>query len=91
MISRWNCLKHKEIIVWFWTNLVEKFCLRFINQAYQITSPEELSTLFKAILFVALSKYVGVNENGKELPSKSRLQYLNAKEYYNVRIDKWDR
>jgi len=43
-----------------------------------MTSLEELSTLFEAIIVVVLSKYVGVNENGEELPSESRLQYLNT-------------
>jgi len=72
MISRWNCLKHKDNL------LVRKFYLRSISQAYKMTSLEELSTLFEAIIVVALSEYVGVNENGKELPSESRLRYLNT-------------
>jgi len=42
-----------------------------------MTSLEELSTLFEAIIVVALSEYVGVNENGKELLSESRSRYLN--------------
>jgi len=38
---------------------------------------EELCTLLKVILVVALNEYVDVNENGEELPSESRLQHLN--------------
>jgi len=72
MISRWNCWKHKDKL------FVRKFYLRSISQAYKMTSVEELSTLFEAIIVVALSEYVGVNENGKELPSESRLRYLNT-------------
>lgn len=72
MISRWNCLKHKDKL------LIRKFYIRCISQAYKMTSLEELSTLFDAILVVALSEYVDINENGKELSSESRLQYLNT-------------
>jgi len=72
MISRWNCLKHKNKL------LVRKFYLRSISQVYKMTSLEELSTLFEAIIVVALSEYVDVNENGKELPSKLCLRYLNT-------------
>lgn len=49
-----------------------------------MTSLEELYTLFEAILVVALSEYVGVNENGKELPSESRLKYLTTIIKYDV-------
>jgi len=72
MISRWNCLKHKDKL------LVRKFYLRSVSQAYKMTSLEELGTLLEVILVVALSKYIGVNKNGEELPSESRLQYLNT-------------
>lgn len=71
MISRWNCLKQKEKL------LVRKFYLRCLCQAYKMTSLEELCTFFEAILVVALSEYIGFNQNGKELPSESRLRYLN--------------
>lgn len=33
---------------------------------------------FEAILVVALSQYVGINESGGELPSELRLRYLNT-------------
>lgn len=72
MISRWNCLKQRDKL------LVRKFYLRSLSQAYKMTSLEELHTFFEAILVVALSKYIGSNENGEELPSKLRLRYLNA-------------
>lgn len=73
MILRWNCLKHKDKL------LVRKFYLHSVSQAYKMTSLDELCTLFEAILAMTLSEYVGVNErNGEELPSESRLQYLNT-------------
>lgn len=72
MISRWTCLKQKDKL------LVRKFYLRCLSQAYKMTSLEELHTFFEAILVVALSEYVGSNENEEELPSESRLKYLNA-------------
>lgn len=71
MISRWNCLKQRDKL------LVRKFYLRSLSQAYKMTSLEELHTFFEAIL-VALSEYVGSNENEEELPSELRLRYLNA-------------
>lgn len=42
-----------------------------------MTSLEELHSFFEAILVVALSEYIGHNENGEELPSESRLRFLN--------------
>lgn len=72
MISRWNCLKQKDKF------LVRKFYLRALSQAYKMISLEELCSFFEAILVVALSEYVGCNENGDELPSESRLTYLNT-------------
>ncbi|KAK4887260.1 hypothetical protein RN001_003531 [Aquatica leii] len=39
---------------------------------------KELHTFFEAILVVALSEFVGFNDNGEELPSELRLRYLNA-------------
>lgn len=43
-----------------------------------MTSLEELYTFFEAILVIALSEYVGSNENGEKLPSELSLQYLNT-------------
>lgn len=71
MISRWDCLKHKDKL------LVRKFYIRLLSQAYKMTTLDNLSTVFEAILIVALSDYVGFHENGKQLPSESCLQYLN--------------
>lgn len=42
-----------------------------------MTSFEELASFFEPILVLALSQYVGSNENEEELPSESYLRYLN--------------
>lgn len=72
MVSRWDCLKHKDKF------LVRKFYIRCLSQAYQMISLQELFKFFEAVLVVALSEYVGVDENGIELPSELSLKYLNS-------------
>lgn len=71
MIAKWNCLKGKDKII------VKKFYLRCLCQAYKMISFEELCVSLEAIFVVALSQYVGSNENGEDLPSELHLQYLN--------------
>lgn len=75
MIAKWKghakCLKGHDKI------LVKKFYLRAMCQAYKMTSFSELCQFFQALFIVALSQYVGCDENGEQLPSEMHLQYLN--------------
>lgn len=73
MVTRWPSLKGKD------KNLVRRFYKRCIGQALQISNLEDLTYFVESVLIVALSKCIGSEPSGKDLPSVNRLNFLNSK------------